>query len=82
MANTPDTNWQEQVLDWLQQTDEPAVFLGSAEVYAYPSESDPMGFNYVVAFPDFAVCTCKGFRFRNKCHHVEEHQENVQKGLT
>lgn len=64
-------SWQEQVIETLEQRN--PVNLGSAEVVAINSESDNMTFYYVLCFDNGNItCTCRGFRYRDKCKHVEQ----------
>lgn len=73
-------SWQEQVRETLDKYGDGRL-LGSAEVYAWGSESDPSDFYYVLVFPDRVVCgKCKGFRFRGTCKHVKEYADWLEKG--
>lgn len=64
----PEVTWQEEL--WLRMDDGPA-YLGSAEVWAVKSSSDPKGVHYVLGLLGRTVCTCKGFRYVGKCRHLK-----------
>lgn len=46
--------------------------LGTGDVFAVQSKSDPMVIYYVTKLPWITLCPCKGFRFRSDCKHVRE----------
>lgn len=65
--------WQEEVLQALEEGS--PRYLGNVLVYVVKSDSDPMGFYYVLDMGNGKfVCTCKGFRYSKKdsCKHVEK----------
>jgi len=63
-------SWQEEVLEIIENNGTPWLIEEAAKVWVVKSDSDPMGFYYVLGFPWGPVCTCDGFRYRAKCKHL------------
>lgn len=65
-------SWHQDVLDAFEQAGDEDLPLSYAEVWMSRSESDPENFHYVlylIASDDW-VCSCPGFRWRDKCRHL------------